>query len=465
MRSRSWLEQAGVVLGAAAEGIWSGGLAAALTGASGAALIGFACVTIAAAAFLARRLARGGVGERAARLLALALILIAAGLLFAAGRGRTHPALLWQVVRGIVYAGGLVFLGVHLGRAPQPPEAAVARAVRGFLLLCTVLVCAALAGSTPPWAPAAIIASLVAGGLLIATVRYRDLTDLVDPAERLPAWPWLLAVLGAVLAVIAVGALLGQILRVDVVLGALEVLAGVLRYALDGLAYVIGYAGAGILRGIAWLLGIVHVHTWQPHEVPKLAQRPPALPPRHAKGFHFPSTVRLAGTIAGALAAIGVSLALVALALRRFRRGLPAEVMVVEEREALGSLRSAAGVFAARFGRRLRRRLLRRRGDPRTPAELVRRRYAELEGRLSRAGRPRPAGVTVRDHLAAAAAAGVAEDMPEAAPPGPHAGPLSLFSPAAADLAAMYEVARYSAHAVDAAEAHRFEALARAFTP
>jgi hypothetical protein len=39
------------------------------------------------------------------------------------------------------------------------------------------------------------------------------------------------------------------------------------------------------------------------------------------------------------------------------------------------------------------------------------------------------------------------------------ASPSSL----AADLAALYELARYSAHAVDAAQAHRFESLARTF--
>jgi hypothetical protein len=454
MRSRSWLEHAGVALGAAAEGIWTGALAAALTGASGAALIGFACVTVAAAAYLARRFRRGVVGERAARILAVALLLVAAGVLVAAGHAWQHPSPLWLLARDVVYVAGLVLLGIHLGRAPQPPEAAVGRALRSFALLCAVLVCAALAGSAPGWASGAIVASLVAGGLLIATMRYRDLTDLVDPAERLPAWPWLLAVLGTVLAVVAVGALLSQVLRVDVVLGALDVLAGVLRYALDGVAYVIGFAGAWLLRGIAWLLGLIHVHAVHAREVPQLAQRPPVLR-RHAPGIHVPSAVRLIFMTVGALVAVGLSVALVALALRRFRRGLPAEVLVVEEREALASLRSAAGEFAARLGRRLRR-LAPRLHDPRTPAELVRRRYVELERRLSRAGRPRLPGVTVRDHLAAAAAA------PVLAPPAESGPPLS--PPAAADLAAIYELARYSAHDIDVTQARRFEALARVFT-
>ena len=463
MRSRSTLEYAGLALGAATEGIWCGGLAAALTGASWAALSVFACVTVFGAAHLARRLASGAVGERAARLLAFALILVAAVVLLAAGRAWAHHSLLWQVVRDVVFSGGLALLGVRLGRAPQSPEAAVGRALRGFALLCAVLVCAALAGSAPGWASGAVVASLVVGGLLVATVRNQALTDLVDPAERLPVWPWLLAVAGAVLAVIAVGALLGQVLRVDVLLWALHVLAATLRYALDGVAYVIGYAGAGLLRGIAWLLGVLHVHAQDPAKVPQLTQRPPELPQRYAPALKFPSASRLIATVVGAVAAIGLSLALVALALRRFRRGLPAEVMVVEEREALASLRSVAGVFAARLRRRLRRRLLPRRHDPHTPVELVRRRYAELESRLSRAGRPRSPGATVRDHLASVAtAAGAVAASPAEAPPSATPPSLSLQA-AAADLAAIYEAARYSAHIIDVVEAQRFEALARVF--
>jgi hypothetical protein len=56
--------------------------------------------------------------------------------------------------------------------------------------------------------------------------------------------------------------------------------------------------------------------------------------------------------------------------------------------------------------------------------------------------------VTVREHLAA-----VTAPVHETPAFGPQP---------AADLAAIYEVARYSAHAVGAADAQRFEALARA---
>jgi len=344
---------------------------------------------------------------------------------------------------------GLVFLGVSLGRASLSPEAAVGRAVRGFALLCAVLVCAAVAGSTPGWAPAAVVAALVGGGLLIAIARYAALSGLVDPADRLPAWPWILSVLGAVLGVIAIGALMSQVLRVDVLLWALDGFAGVLRYALGGVAYLIGSAGAGLLRGISWLLSVLHVHARDPADMPQLAARPPVLKLRHEGGTRIWSWTRPLVTAVGAFVAIGLSLVLVAVALRRFRREPPPDDAVVEEREALGSLRSAAGVVAARLRRRLRRRLVTlRRRDPRSPAQLVRLRYAELERRLSRAGQPRLPGVTVRDHLAALAP-----------PPGTQP---SLSSPVV-DLAAIYELARYSDHAIDTAQADRFETLARAF--
>jgi hypothetical protein len=70
----------------------------------------------------------------------------------------------------------------------------------------------------------------------------------------------------------------------------------------------------------------------------------------------------------------------------------------------------------------------------------VRRRYQELERRLARAGHPRSPGATVRAFLRSV--------------PGP---------PDAAGLAATYELARYSDHAVDEALARRFEADAAAF--
>ncbi len=54
MRSRSWTDRAAFALGAAADGVWCGALAAALTGASWPALALFAAGVILAAALVAR---------------------------------------------------------------------------------------------------------------------------------------------------------------------------------------------------------------------------------------------------------------------------------------------------------------------------------------------------------------------------------------------------------------------------
>jgi hypothetical protein len=477
MRSRSWPERAALALGAVVEGIWCGALAAALAGASWVALTAFAALTILAGALVARRLdeGKGAGGVRAARLLALGLILAATGVLLVAGRAWAPPSLLWQVARDFVYAGGLVLVGIYLGRAAEAPDVAVRRAVRGFALLCIILVTAALAGSAPAWVAWAVVAALIAGGLLVAVARYRDLIDLVDPAERMPAWPWLLAVAGAVLLVVAVGALLSLAFRVDAILSILHVVGGALRYALDGVAYAFVYAAAALMRGLSWVLGLFHVRAWHGKWAPPLKPKLNPELPLNGKGFRFPSAGKLVGTIAGAVLVIGALLALVVVSLRRIRREPSAEVMVVEEREELTSLRTAAGQFAGRLGRRLRSRfdgLFRR--ETLTPAELVRRRYAELERRLSRAGRPRLPGVTVREYLKAGAA--VPDVVPGSPPPDavpgspspdavPAASPPDVAPPprAAADLAGIYELARYSARTIDVAQVRRFEALAGVF--
>jgi hypothetical protein len=354
MRSRSFPDRAGVALGAAVEAVWCGALAAAVAGVTMAAAVllavVFAWVVVLAAALLARRFDAGERGERAARLLAMALIVAAAGALLVAGRAWAHPSPLWLVARDVVYSGGLVALGLYLGREPQSPETAVRRAVRGFGLLCAVLALAALVGSEPRWAPGTLVAALLIGGLLVAIVRYRTLSALVDPTERLPAWPWLLAVAGAVLAVVATGALLSQVLRVEVVLWALGAVAAVLRYALAAVAYLAGFVVLDLARVIARILSALHLHPWHPsmhRPAPPHATQLRRLSARHLTIWRGS---RLVATVLAAVAAVGLSFALVTLALRRFRREPPAQVMVVEEREALGSLRSAAGTVAAGGG-------------------------------------------------------------------------------------------------------------------
>ena len=90
--------------------------------------------------------------ELAGRVVAGIFVAVAVILLLGVGRVWAHDYVLWQVVRDVVFVTLLAFLGVRLGGEEPSPESAVRRAIRGFALLCAVLVFAAAAGSTPGWA-------------------------------------------------------------------------------------------------------------------------------------------------------------------------------------------------------------------------------------------------------------------------------------------------------------------------
>ena len=168
------------------------------------------------------------------------------------------------------------------------------------------------------------------------------------------------------------------------------------------------------MRAVQWLLGLIDVRAPHLELEPPSGTRVKVIVPPYRQAASGLSTTRLVLTVSGALVAVAGSLAVVLFALRRLRRPAASDDAVVEEREALGSLRGAAGAAATGLGRRLRRRFsgLGRR-EARSPGELVRLRYAQLERRLAASGKARPPGVTVRDHLAACAAA------MEAPPPWP----------------------------------------------
>ncbi len=447
MRSRSALEWAGTALGAVAHGVWCGVLAAALAGAAWPPLAAFSAAAMLAAAAVARWTARDDERVRKGRALLGGLVLAGAAVLFVAGRSWAHDYIVWQVVRDVVFVAGVLVLGIFLGRERQEPEEAVRLAIRAFALLCVVLAGAAVAGAALQWPAATVAAVLVAGGLHVALVRYRSLTDLVAYGDRLRAWPWLLAVTGAILGVLAVAALAGQILDTG---GAHVLLASVvaaLSFVARVFAYAVGWAGASLLRAFAWLAGLVHVHV--PHsEVPPLRLGVGKTPIARQPPPHHSDISRIIVTAVAAVAAVAVSIAVVALALRHLRLAPPGADRFSEDRESVRSIRSGAADALGGLARRLRGLAGRGRRRPHSPAELVRVRYEQLEGRLSRAGAPRAAGTTVRDYLASCAA-GEGEASGQPAP--------------AADLAGLYELARYSASAVDERQARRFEELARAF--
>jgi hypothetical protein len=434
-------------LGAVVEGVWTGALLALVTGDHGAAAMAGAAAAVFAAAVLARRAARDPSPTRAARASVVALTLLVAAVPYAALRAWAYPSPAASAVGTVIFAAVLVFLGISLGRETVSPDAALRRSVRSFALLCLLLVIAALAGAKPGWAGGAVVAAIVAGTLFVAAARSVALAEVVPAADRAPVWRWFLTVVGVLLLVVVVGVLISLALSVDVLLWALAAIGGVLRLVLQVIGFAGGWVGAGLVRALSWLLGLFHVHGL-PQVKPPRALNPHNVTPRRAPAAGTWGAARLAVTIAAAAVAIVVPLALVALALRRFRGVAPEGVL--EEREPLLTLREASGEAAARLGRRLAR-LVPHRRPPATPAEQVRRRYRELERRLAAAGHSRPPAITVRAFLGtvtnAAAATAVASPSPTA-------------TATAAELSRVYELARYSDRGVDAAAAQRFEALA-----
>ena len=97
---------------------------------------------------------------------------------------------------------------------------------------------------------------VVAGGLHVALLRYRVLTDVVSEDDRMPVWPWLLAVTTAIVAVLVVTGLAAALLGGDA-------LHSVFDDALTVVAYVVGVLAWGVaevVRGFAWLGGLAHLH-------------------------------------------------------------------------------------------------------------------------------------------------------------------------------------------------------------
>ena len=367
MRSRSALEWAGTALGAAAHGVWCGVLAAALTGGAWPPLAAFSAAAMLVAAAMARWSASDDDRLRRARAALAGLLFMGAAMLFVAGRSWAHDLIVWQVVRDVAFVAAVMVLGISVGRERMVPEEAVRLAVRAFAMLCVVLAGASVAGAALQWPAAAVAAVLVAGGLHLAVVRYRSLTDLVADGDRLRPWPWLLAVTAAIVGVLALAALAGVLLDAGGSHGLLASAVAVLAYAGRVLGYAVGWVGAGLLRVLAWLAGLVHVHlpTFKPPPLRPGGGKPPLTQhaPLHASGL-----IRIVVISVAAVAAVATSVAVVALALRRLRHTAPGAHRFVEERDSVRSVRSGTADALGGLGRRLRRRAGFGRRRPDSPA-------------------------------------------------------------------------------------------------
>jgi hypothetical protein len=439
MRSRFTLEWTGIALGALAQGVWCGVLGSVLSAARWPALAGFAAATVISAAAAARWGQRGDHRLRAARALLAAVVLLAASVLLVAGRAWGHPYIGWQIVRDVFFCSGLSVLGVWLARGDSGPDEAFGRAVWAFGVLCAVLVVCALTGTAVLAPGAAVAAVVVAGGLHVAVLRYRVLTDVVSEGDRPPAWQWLLAVTAAILAVLLATGMAVEVLGGGGLHSALAGLLAVFAYVGGGLAWIV----AEVMRAVAWLGGLAHLHL--PHaQVPTLSPETatPSATQKPPSGVSATSRTVIMILLTGA--AVAVAVGIVVFALRRLTGESSDDEAVIEEREAVRSVTEATGSALGGLGRRLRT-LIRGRRKAQTPAEAIRIRYELLEERLTRAGSPRTPGTTVRAYLRVS----VGSDRPGTP----------------AELAALYELARYSAREVEETQAREFEELARVCRP
>jgi hypothetical protein len=398
-------------------------------------LAAFAAATMLAAAAASRwasadpaRLLRG-------RAVLAGLVLLAAAALVVGGRAWGHPYLGWQIVRDIGFSAGVAVLGVWIARGDFGPDEAFGRAARAFGGLCAVLVLCGLTDTPVQGAAVAVAAVVVAGCLHVALLRYRVLTDVVSEDDRLPVWPWLLAVTTAIVAVLVVTGLAAALLGGDMLHTMLADALAVFAYVVSLLAWAV----AEVMRVFAWLGSLAHLHL-PVRQLPKLPHSAAPPPSAAQRPVAVSSLTRILATVGLAGVAIVASIAVVVFALRRLSRDPARDEDVVEEREVVRSMTSASRAALGSLRRRLRS-LVRGRRRPQTPAEAVRMDYERLEQRLARAGSPRAAGVTARSYLGSS----VTDESPGAA----------------AELATIYELARYSALAVDDAQARRFGELAR----
>jgi len=436
MRSRSTLEWAGTAFGALAQGVWVGVLGSVVSAASWPELAAFAAVTMLAAAAASRWASAEPARLSRARTLLAGVVLLAAAVLLVAGRAWAHPYLGWQIVRDAGFSAGVAVLGVWIARGDFGPGEAFARVARAFGILCAVLVLCGLTGTPVQWPAAAVATVVVTGGLHVALLRYRVLTDVVAEDDRLPVWPWLLAVTTAIVAVLVVTGLAAALFGGDTLHTVLTEVLTVVAYAASGLAWGV----AQVIRGVAWLAGLAHVHLPQ-YQPPKVPAGGGVARPHHQPPLAVSALTRTLVSVGLAALAIAAAVALAVFALRRLSRDPSRDEAVVEERESVRSVSAATGVALGGIGRRLRSFVGGRR-RPRTPAEAIRIDYERLERRLARAGSPRAAGTTVRAYLGS--------------------GVTAEPSGAAAELATIYELARYSAYTVDDTQARRFGDLARA---
>ncbi len=431
-----WLDDLIVpALAVALEATWAAFVVAGLLDLAPAAGFAVAVAGIGLGAVVGEAARRRRAGAAPPFLIAPAVVLVAAVCVVLVGPdtpGRWGAA----VAGALLVAGGAIALGVRIGGRDLVPEAVPGRAARAFAVVFVIVLAGKGSGRPIPGGAAGITATIVLSVLLLLAARLAATGRTVSVSRGARLF-WVGTVTVGVALVVGAAALLGGALPAAVVLWPFAQVWRLIAYVAIGLGYALGmllYLLLPLARRVLRLFG-------GPHTPPQLRNNSPALQPLRQGHPH--------GLVFAVLMAV-VAVALLVVLMLLVKRIWPhhADTDVDEERESVWSADEALRAGGRRLRRVIGRVARAREARPRHPAEAVRSEYRRLERALARRGRERPPGASARRFL---------EDLAprETGSEAEVAGGPALDAPAGI-LCGIYELARYSQHAVGWKDVERF---------
>ncbi|MGO8685169.1 MAG: DUF4129 domain-containing protein [Thermoleophilia bacterium] len=334
---------------------------------------------------------------QARRILVLLALALTAVFGYAAWRLAVLP-LAAAVVVSLLGSSAVLWLGLYAGRLALTPEAALMRGARSLLLVSLLALTLHESGGGTWHAGIVLAATLVVALALVALARLNQVLMVASNPAGIRKGVWLTSVLFVAAAVVAAAAVFAALLDGGVLHLALSYVASVAHLLLDVVGYALGLIAYVILKPVAWLGGLLHLHFTSIS-----AHVPPAphvtLPVAHKHGRSgAPAVVRDLAIAVGVALVAGLAAWILARSVKKF--GDSGEAAVREDRETLVT---ASEAFRS-VGRRLGAALRQARPARRTPELVLRHEFALLEKSLAAAGQRRASSETARHYLHAIAA-------------------------------------------------------------
>jgi len=187
--------------------------------------------------------------------LGLVILAVVAGVITAAGTGGTLSslAILWIVVKAILFLGGAILLGTWL--SPRMFRVASRLRIQGWLLIVSLVFCFSLAYLANVLGLATIVGAFAAG-LILDEVHYRDFLDAGEHSiEELihPIYVFLVPIFFVLMGIRVDLSTFGQVsvlgfaavLSVAAIIGKMICAAGVLEKGLDRVSVAVGMVPRG----------------------------------------------------------------------------------------------------------------------------------------------------------------------------------------------------------------------------